>query len=444
MAAKCSVCVHSNRAEIELALARRLGLKTLAKRYGLSPPALSRHTKNHMPPQLKKTLAATARRPSELDLDNLRKDESEGLLQTALNLRARMYSQLDQAEEQGDLRAAASLDDRILDSLTFTAKLLGDLSTHSQTTINQLVVSPQYLELRSALIRALQPFPDARKAVSRVLRGLEGGRAELPRHPRDEGRCRGCRAVTGLLSHDLLRALDPIEFALDCGMELDDWQQDLLYSTFKKQLLLCSRQSGKSTITAMLALWTAIHDSGLILLFSPSQRQSSELFRKVLDHLRQLRDPPEISVQSALRLELANGSRIVSLPANEDTIRGYSGARLIVIDEAARVPDSLMAAVRPILATSGGRLIALSTPAGKRGWSYEAWMKGVGWSRIKITASQCPRITKAFLDDELAELGPVKYSEEYECQFHDDEMAAFAMDLIENAFRNSYPPLWAT
>jgi hypothetical protein len=178
MGARCTVCFHEHRAEIELGLARRAGLKTLGTKYGLSKTALSRHGKNHMPPDLKAKMMAVGR-PTEIDLDALRKSESEGLLGTAVSLRARMYRQLDQAEELGDLRAAASLDGRILDSLSFTAKLLGELSTHNQTTINQLVVSPQYLELRAALIQALAPFPPARKAVSQVLRRLEGAAPHL-------------------------------------------------------------------------------------------------------------------------------------------------------------------------------------------------------------------------------------------------------------------------
>jgi hypothetical protein len=165
--------MHAHRAEIELGLARRAGLKTLGTKYGLSKAALSRHQRTHMAPQVKAALKATGR-ATEIDLDALRKSESEGLLGTAVALRARMYRQLDQAEELGDLRAAASLDGRILDSLSFTAKLLGELSTHNQTTINQLVVSPQYLELRAALVQALAPFPAARKAVSQILRRLEG------------------------------------------------------------------------------------------------------------------------------------------------------------------------------------------------------------------------------------------------------------------------------
>jgi hypothetical protein len=81
--------------------------------------------------------------------------------------------------------------------------------------------------------------------------------------------------------------------------------------------------------------------------------------------------PPES--ESALQLELENGSRIVSLPGKEGTIRGYPGARLLAIDEAAWVPDDLYLAVRPMLAVSDGRLVALSTPHGTRGWFYEAW-----------------------------------------------------------------------
>jgi hypothetical protein len=171
--ARCTVCTHSDRAQIELGLARKVGLKTLATKYGLSKTALSRHSQNHMPPQVRALMRATGK-TCEVDLDELRRTESEGLLGTAVALRARLYRQLDMAEEVGDLRAAASLDGRILDSLSFVAKLLGEISTHNQTTVNQLVVSPQYLELRTALVQALQPFPQARRAVSEVLRRLEG------------------------------------------------------------------------------------------------------------------------------------------------------------------------------------------------------------------------------------------------------------------------------
>ena len=80
--------------------------------------------------------------------------------------------------------------------------------------------------------------------------------------------------------------------------------------------------------------------------------------------------------ESALRLELANGSRVVSLPGDEGTVRGFSGVSLLVIDEASRVPDDLYRSVRPMLAVSQGRLVCLSTPFGQRGFFYEYWRAG--------------------------------------------------------------------
>ena len=95
-------------------------------------------------------------------------------------------------------------------------------------------------------------------------------------------------------------------------------------------------------------------------------------------HLRSLVDAPGITAESALRLELANGSRIVALPGVEKTI----GATLIVLDEATRIEDDLITAVRPMLATSGGCLIMLSAPFGKRGAFYEAWTGDPSWHRV--------------------------------------------------------------
>lgn len=245
-----------------------------------------------------------------------------------------------------------------------------------------------------------------------------------------------------MFSRDLIRALDPDEFAADCGLTLDPWQSRLLSSTARKVLLCCSRQSGKSTSTALLALHGAVFDPGLYLVFSPSQRQSTELVLKVKEHIRAMADPPEIAMESVTRLEFANHSRIISLPGTETTIRGYSAAKCVIIDEAARVPDDLMAAVRPILAVSGGRLIILSSPAGRRGFFYEADMYGQDWERYRITADQCPRISKEFLEDELRDLGPLKYAAEYECEYTDDELQVFPSAIIDAAFRPEILPLW--
>jgi hypothetical protein len=133
-------------------------------------------------------------------------------------------------------------------------------------------------------------------------------------------------------------------------------------------------------------------------------------------------------------LELGNGSRILSLPGKEGTIRGYSGVSLLVVDEAARVPDTLYFSVRPMLAVGNGRLIALSTPFGTRGWWYEAWRSNEAWERYTITAKQCPRITSEFLEEERRTLGEWWFRQEYFCEFLDSETQAFSRELIERAF----------
>src|SRR5205807_1459244 len=82
-------------------------------------------------------------------------------------------------------------------------------------------------------------------------------------------------------------------------------------SADRQILLNCSRQSGKSTTVAVLALHTALFQRSLTLLLSPSLRQSSELFRKVLEGYNGLERPLRAVNDSQTQLELANGSRIV-------------------------------------------------------------------------------------------------------------------------------------
>src|SRR4029077_16686931 len=126
---------------------------------------------------------------------------------------------------------------------------------------------------------------------------------------------------------------------------------------------------------------------------------------------------PDAAYETLQRLELTNGSRVISLPGSERTVRGLASVDLIIIDEAARVDDDLLAATRPMLAVSNGSLFALTTPAGKPGRFYEPWLKGVGWQRISIKSTECSRIDPSFLDQEREALGPLLFGQEYLCEF---------------------------
>lgn len=193
---------------------------------------------------------------------------------------------------------------------------------------------------------------------------------------------------------------------------------------------------------ASLALNTAFFDPGLVLLVAPAQRQSVELFRKVRDTFNAQEDAPKIVTESALRMELDNGSRIIALPGTEATIRGYSAPKLVVVDEASRVEDSLFTGLRPMLATNQGRMVCLTTPWGKRGFFYEAWAHGEGWKRTKITAAQCPRIDPEWLAEERKLIGEWQYRQEFLCEFVDTDESFFSSDLIEAALRPCGGALW--
>lgn len=245
------------------------------------------------------------------------------------------------------------------------------------------------------------------------------------------------------LARDLQMRLDPAAVMRCAGMAPDPWQESLLRSRADRMLLLCARQTGKSTVTGAIAYHEVSYNPGsLVLLLSPSLRQSQELFRKVADFRNRLGDAAPVKEESALRVEWRNGSRIVALPGTEETVRGFSGVRLLIVDEAARVPDPLYFAIRPMLAVSGGRLICLTTPFGKRGFFHEEWSGPNAWERVRITARECPRISPTFLEEERNSLGDWWYRQEYECDFADTTDQYFRTEDILRAFSDDVEPLF--
>jgi len=173
-------------------------------------------------------------------------------------------------------------------------------------------------------------------------------------------------------------------------------------------------------------------------------RQSQELFTKVATFYRDLGRPVPAQGERRLSLELENKSRIVTLPGSEKTIRGFSDAALLLLDEASRIQDELYYAIRPMLAVSGGSLIMLTTPYSRRGAFYEEWISSHGWERYEVPASQCPRISEEFLEEERSDLPPFIFRQEYECSFEETEDQVFTTDLIDQAVTSEVKPLFAS
>jgi hypothetical protein len=245
----------------------------------------------------------------------------------------------------------------------------------------------------------------------------------------------------------LAAALDPVEFARQSlGFEADEWQKTLLRTTAPQVILNCSRQSGKSTASAILGLHKAVHQPrSLILLISPSLRQSKELFGKVTTFLKSLQPAQILEEDNRLSCTLENGCRICSLPGDPKTIRGFSAPALILEDEAAFVDDEVATALRPMLAVSRGQLILMSTPFGRRGHFFDVWQSGGdAWQRISVPADSCPRISAEFLRRERESMSEWRFRQEYMCEFVETQDQVFSYDVIRAMFDDTVKPLFTS
>ena len=241
------------------------------------------------------------------------------------------------------------------------------------------------------------------------------------------------------------RQLDPAAFCRDLlDFHPDPRQAELLALDAHRVLLNCTRQWGKSTLTAALAVRQALlFPECLTLVLSPSARQSSEFLRKAHAFARELDVPPRGDGDNEISLLFPNGSRIVGLPGAEATVRAFSAVSLMLIDEAARVSGELYKAVRPMLAVGGGHLWLMSTPCGQRGFFFDEWTKGAShWTRFSVPATQCPRIPPEFLEEERATLGDRWFRQEYLCEFVDADDTLFPSALVHAALCPDVAPLF--
>jgi len=288
--------------------------------------------------------------------------------------------------------------------------------------------------LLQPLADAFAPFPELLDSLNQVvadyLKKLETmsqpNQTSLPKH--------------------YLHKLNVPAFARDVlNFHPDPVQHKLLATTASRCILNCSRQWGKSTVTAIKALHHAIfRNDSFTIVVSPSDRQSAEFIRKISGLASKAGFKLRGDGKNPLSLVFPNKSRIVGLPCNEDTIRGFSGVTLLLIDEASRVPDSLYRTVRPMLASSGGALWLLSTPAGRSGFFYNTWKASnslENWVRISVPATECSRITKSFLEAERIEHGELNFRQEYLCEFHDSDDQLLSHQHLEAALCKDIEPL---
>ena len=226
---------------------------------------------------------------------------------------------------------------------------------------------------------------------------------------------------------------DPVEFARSVDLDPDPWQQEVITSTQPRKILCCGRQTGKSTVGAVLAVHKALTQPGsTVLIVAPGERQAKLLFSKAKRLYEQAGHP--LPAHSARRtgLELSNGSAIEALPAVERTTRGYS-VDLLVVDEAAAVPDMDYHGILPALIATQGEQVLLSTPRGKRGFFHEIWESDDDWQRKIIRSDEVPRIRPEDLAVFSSAMPDEFFRQEFYCEFLDAEGSLFSYDDIEAA-----------
>ena len=267
----------------------------------------------------------------------------------------------------------------------------------------------------------------------------------------------------------LLESGDPSYYLGKLGTQPYDWQDDVLHRGSNRVCLLAPRQSGKSLIVAGQACHTAKTIPGsLTVIIAPKLNQATETARKVKDFIAMDKELHMVRSNDALA-ELDTGSRILCLAATENAPRGYSAPDLIILDEAARIPDEVYAAVRPQLTTnSGAKLLILSTPFGRSGFFWRAWNKEKYWKKIRVETGfkidrtsgglrivpddvdikaqkkkwekkkvhyyLSPHHKASWLQEELDTVGEWWFSQEYGIEFKESVENLFDFDDIRAAF----------
>jgi hypothetical protein len=221
--------------------------------------------------------------------------------------------------------------------------------------------------------------------------------------------------VTGTLDSDVAAALDPVAFALRCGVDPYPWQVDALRSTDPREAWICGRQTGKTTTAALLATHAITYGApgSNVVLLSPGARQSGEVYQLARHFYGALGRPAGASSERETSLTTEGGSRLISLPGGTGgaTIRGLN-CSLLIIDEGAQVDDEVFTASRPFVATTHGRILAMSTPWTQEGWFARAAMgKDPGWTLRKVPASDV--LDPAFLESERSSMAPGDFAREY-------------------------------
>jgi phage FluMu gp28-like protein len=222
------------------------------------------------------------------------------------------------------------------------------------------------------------------------------------------------------------------------------YQAEIMRDKHKKKLIVSSRQIGKSECVCMIAIHRALtRPRQQILIISRSQEQSSELLFRIQQIIMGSKLKTSIRSSSFRKILIDNGSKIISLPTSEATVRGYS-PDVVILDESAQfeADEIFYEAIEPMLTFTKGDLILLSSPKGRRGFFYEMYLQwqhnpnAMVWvlPAIKDGKAICPEFDLGDINKKREDFEKIgrsnKFRQEYMAEFVDDAGAFFPYELI--------------
>lgn len=154
----CTVCAHAERETIDREIVAGGRNRAIARRYGLEKDAVRRHRDGHLPETL-----ARAQDAAEIA-------HADGLLDEVRDLQERTLAILSKAEASGDPDTALKAIREARRNVELLARLLGELDETPQVNV---LLAPEWIEVRAVMLAALAPFPDARAAVGGALQRIE-------------------------------------------------------------------------------------------------------------------------------------------------------------------------------------------------------------------------------------------------------------------------------
>jgi hypothetical protein len=253
-----------------------------------------------------------------------------------------------------------------------------------------------------------------------------------------------------------LRALYGIKFrARDEELIAQCTGAHIKQGRFRTALLLVGRRSGKSRIASVIGAYEATlagrhkrlrrGETGLVAILAPTRRQAGIVRNYIASIFSVPMLAQLVEKETAYGLQLTNHIRVEVLSGDWRTVRGFTLIAAIV-DEAAffglseeskvRSDTELMRALKPGLATTGGKLIAISSPYARKGWCFSQYERNYGNNNPKCLVWNCPsrtmnpRLSQEIVDEALSEDRAAALSE-YMGQFREDVEEFLPRSVIE-------------